>query len=240
MEGLYVKQKNKGNPTILLSNQRPLPRRCYTCAHELGHHVFDHGNKLDALSDQAGHSTSKDSEELLVDSFAGALLMPVGGIQAEFVKRNWVIQKASPVQFYIICSVFGTGYQTLIVHCRANGLISEHKASALLRLTPAKIFKDLFQSGTNKSHFKIIDSYSQLSVIDLEVSNYIVLPRNTQIEGDHLEKYQETSIGIGYLATKPGIVRAATLDGNTSFFIRIQNLHYIGLAENRHLENAVD
>ena len=166
--------------------------------------------------------------------------MPVLGIQAEFAKRNWIPQKASATQFYTICSVFGTGYQTLVVHCKANGIINEQKANALLKFTPAKIFKSLFQSSTHNSYFKIIDGHSHLSIIDLEISNYIILPASIQIEGNHLKKSQETSLGISYLAIKPGVTRAISSDGNFGFFIRIQNSGYIGLAEYRHLENVID
>src|ERR1700740_3255389 len=74
MEGMYIK-KNGRRPTILLSNQRPLPRRVYTCAHELGHHVFNHGSKIDGLKEQTSGSSHYDNDELLVDTFAGALLM---------------------------------------------------------------------------------------------------------------------------------------------------------------------
>lgn len=240
MEGLYIKQKDGTNPTILLSNQRPLPRRCFTCAHELGHHIFNHGFKLDVLTDQLTDSSSNNRDELLVDSFAGALLMPVAGILAEFTKRNWIAQKASPIEFYTICSVFGIGYQTLVVHCRVNGIINESKANSLLKFSPAKILESLFGSLKSKSYFKIIDSFSQLPVIDMEVSNYIILPPAIQIEGDHLQKYKESKVGSGYMAIKPGIVRAATTDDSVSYFIRIQNAAYIGLAENRHLENEIN
>lgn len=46
MEGTYYKGEN---PRILLSALRPLPRRNFTCAHELGHHVFGHGSTIDDL-----------------------------------------------------------------------------------------------------------------------------------------------------------------------------------------------
>ncbi len=90
MEGMYVKSVDGAQSTILLSNQRPLPRRNYTCAHELGHHLFGHGTKLDILSEQIGQSDYYDDDELLVDSFAGALLMPVAGVEAAFTKRKWI------------------------------------------------------------------------------------------------------------------------------------------------------
>lgn len=233
MEGFYVIQNN--TPSILISTKRPLPRRTFTCGHELGHHVFGHGSKLDILSDEKEHTTIKDDDEILVDAFAAALLMPVGAIQAEFVKRSWNIQNASPVNFYTICSVFGVGYQTLVVHCKVSGLITESKAVGLLKLTPAKIFKTHFGAVEEKSYFRIMDEYAELSVVDLEVSNYIILPFSTLIEGQSLEKIGTSELGCVYIAKKPGIFTAN--NSGKSYFIRIQRENYIGFAEYRHLEN---
>lgn len=233
MEGFYVVQN--GKPSILISIQRPLPRRTFTCGHELGHHVFGHGSKLDILSDDRGHTTVKDNDEILVDAFAGAFLMPIGAIQAEFAKRNWNIQIASPINFYTICSVFGVGYQTLVVHCKVNGLINEIKATELLKLTPSKIFKSHFGAVEVKSYFKVIDEYFEPSVVDLEVSNYVILPHRTLLEGEFLEKMGTSNLGCIYIARIPGIFSACY--SGKSYFIRIQKENYIGLAEYRHLEN---
>src|SRR5439155_26141589 len=166
------------------------------------------------------HSLSKDSKELLVDAFAAALLMPIGGIQAEFAKRHWDIQHATPTDFYIISSVFGVGYQTLIFNCKVNGLISESKAASLLKSSPAKIFKTHFNEITEKSYFRIIDLYSELSVVDLEVSNFIITPFDTIIEDEALERIFDSKIGTIYLAKKSGICTANC--PNRSYFIRIQ------------------
>ncbi len=234
MEGFYVNQE--GIPTILISNQRPFPRRSFTCGHELGHHVFGHGLKLDILSEENDYSDSKDSDEILVDAFAAALLMPVGSIQSEFIKRGLDIQKASPIDFYTVCSIFGVGYQTLITHCKINGLISEAKAASLNKTNPSKIFKEHFGGIGDKSHFRIIDQYCKLKTVDLEVSNYIIVPTNTAIEGT-LKKIATTKIGCVYQAKSPGIFTAYSLDSDVSYFIRIQKENYIGLAEYRHFED---
>ena len=240
MEGMYVKYLNDKHPTILISSLRPLPRRCFTCAHELGHHSFNHGTRLDVLEDQDNLSSSYDSDELLVDSFAGAFLMPVAGVHAEFAKRNLLPKEASPIQFYTISSYFGTGYQTLVTHSKINKIITESKSKELLKYTPAKILEIYFKSSCDKSHFKIIDTHSKLSVIDLEVLNYIILPSTVKIEGNHLKQIKQTNIGNAYAALKPGVVRAASSNHSNSYFIRIQNTGYVGLAENRHLENETD
>lgn len=240
MEGMYVNQEGVTSPVILLSSLRPMPRRVYTCAHELGHHTFGHGSKIDGLNEEVASSSFYDKDEYLVDAFAGAFLMPIAGIEAEFIKRNWEPRNASAIQFYTISSIFGTGYSTLITHCKANRLINETKATTLLKQSPAKLLQHIMGTAVEKSHFKIIDNNTDLSVIDLEVGNYLFLPSNMYVEGNHLSKLNKTDYGEVYIAKHPGIVRAVSLESGTGYFIRIQNIGYIGLAENRHLEDKVD
>ena len=239
MEGMYIKPENKDNAVILLSNQRPFPRRVFTCAHELGHHIFNHGSKIDGLSDENAQNSS-DSEEFLVDCFAGSLLMPIAGIKAEFSKRKLIINESSPAEFFTISSVFGVGYQTLITHCKANSLLNTSKALELAKTSPKKIFKRFFSDDTAISYFKIIDRQPKKAVIDLEVSNYIILPKHAIIKGELLKKITETSLGVGFLALKPGLAQVYTDDGNFNSMIRIQNRQYIGLAQYRHLENTTN
>lgn len=233
MEGMYTVRGDGTNPTIIISNQRPLQRRFFTCAHELGHHVFKHGDRIDELSDSE-FSSNRD-EELLVNAFAAALLMPTVGIQAEFAKRNVNIGTAAAVQFYALASSFSVGYSTFVTNCRIHKLITATKQKELLRHTPAKLFQTITGLNGKASHFKVIDGFSQLSVIDLEVGNYIILPASAEIEGYHLEGYCRNKTEAVFVAKSPGIVRA--LYAKTSSFIRIQNANYVGLVENRHLEN---
>ena len=56
MEGMYDRQPK---PRIHISALRPLARRAFTCAHELGHHVFGHGSTLDELRDARRGSRGK-------------------------------------------------------------------------------------------------------------------------------------------------------------------------------------
>ncbi|HEY5326527.1 MAG TPA: ImmA/IrrE family metallo-endopeptidase [Mucilaginibacter sp.] len=238
MEGMYVNQENAAIPTILLSSLRPMPRRVFTCAHELGHHIFGHGSKIDGLTEEGASANIYDNDEYLVDAFAGAFLMPIAGVEAEFSKRNLEPKNASPIQFYIISSIFGTGYSTLITHCRVNRLINELKATSLLKQTPAKLLQQIIGTVWEKSHFKIIDNQTQLSVIDLEVGNYLFLPEDVNTEGKHLRKIRKTDFGNLFIAEHPGITRAITIA--TGYFIRIQNAGYTGLAEYRHLENNIE
>ena len=72
MEGFYLRQEK---PEIWLG-ERPLVRRTFNCAHELGHHVFGHGSTMDELTAEGESGRSFDPKEFLVDTFAGSLLMP--------------------------------------------------------------------------------------------------------------------------------------------------------------------
>lgn len=237
MEGMYVSQSSGKSPTIILSKQRPLVRRVFTCAHELGHHVFEHGSRMDALAEHVPGTDSYSNEELLVDTFAGALLMPIGGVQAEFNRRNWKMEIASQLDFYVISNYFGVGYQTLVSHCRVNNLISTFKSESLLKTSPKKLFNSIDNLALPPASFKVIDGKSAVKAIDLEVSNYIFLPKDSVVEGNHLSHIGESSLGGVYLAKKPGVVRVRSAANDLGCFIRIQNSNYIGLAENRHLEN---
>ncbi len=110
MEGVYMAL---GKPKIVLSALRPLSRRAFTCAHELGHHAFDHGSSIDELKDKARHNVF-DPKEFLVDSFAGAVLMPALGVKRAFAQRGLDPKTASPQQIYVVACSFGVGYTTLI------------------------------------------------------------------------------------------------------------------------------
>lgn len=71
-EGIYA---TRPKPMILISSLRPLSRRAFTCAHELGHHFFGHGSTIDELKEES-ESVDFQPHEFLADTFGGFLLMP--------------------------------------------------------------------------------------------------------------------------------------------------------------------
>jgi Zn-dependent peptidase ImmA (M78 family) len=92
-----------------------LPRRAFTCAHELGHHFFGHGSTIDEPKDDAqiGHFSPN---EFLAEAFAGFLLLPAQGVKRAFSSRGIEVATATPEQMYTIASSFGVGYETIIEH----------------------------------------------------------------------------------------------------------------------------
>lgn len=236
MEGIYVKADNHNKPTILLSNERPFTRRVFTCAHEYGHHYYGHGSKIDTQDYTRKYTTEQNQEELLVNTFAGSLLMPISGVKSQFAKRKLNPNKAHPVHFYLISSYFGVGYHTLIYHCKVNKIISFDKAQSLLKYTPARILKENFSNNIENSHFKYVDNISQPSIVDLEVNNYLILPFDSIPNNNYLEKIQETELGIIYMAIKPGITELESQNFKNRIKIRIERQNFIGLSNYRHLE----
>ncbi|WP_342084849.1 ImmA/IrrE family metallo-endopeptidase [Dyadobacter sp. OTU695] len=240
MEGMYVSISDASSPVILISSLRPLPRRVFTCAHELGHHLFGHGSKIDGLNEDGSKMASYDKEEYLVDVFAGALLMPIAGVEREFKIRKWTPENCTSLQFYTVSSMFGTGYSTMVKHCRAHKIITDSKATELLRDSPGKILRGIAGEAVESAYFRIIDANSVLPTIDLEVGGYLFFPPYVTIEGDHLLKVKNTDIGDMFIAKRPGICRAVSTLNSTGSFVRVQNNNYVGLAENRHLQDNVD
>src|SRR5574343_890645 len=67
MEGMY---DQKPKPRIHVSALRPLARRNFTCAHELGHHVVGHGSTIDELRDEQAQNVARPANAVLADAFA--------------------------------------------------------------------------------------------------------------------------------------------------------------------------
>jgi hypothetical protein len=235
MEGLYVKNNNL--PKIIISCLRPFPRRVFTCGHEIGHHVFGHGLRVDILSDDSESSKLKNDDEILVDAFSAHLLMPVLAIQSEFKKRKLDFHTAQPIDYYSVSSVLGVGYSTLVVHCSANRLIRADKAIELSKFTPARLFKTHIGTVQDRSYFKIIDIKNDNKPIDLEVGNYIVLPPNFDADKNFLEKMHLTEKGNLFCALKSGITSIYSNTSDINCKIRIQPQNYVGFADYRHFEN---
>jgi Zn-dependent peptidase ImmA (M78 family) len=92
MEGMYV--KNSGPETksiILVSALRPAGRQASTAAHELGHHVFGHGTRIDQYIrdlDESSPSCPDSEEEFHANAFA-AFLMPKSAVDQGFRVRGY-------------------------------------------------------------------------------------------------------------------------------------------------------
>jgi Zn-dependent peptidase ImmA (M78 family) len=234
MEGVYAALRK---PKIVLSSLRPLPRRSFTCAHELGHHVFGHGSTIDELKEDAEDNVFQPNE-FLVNAFAGYVLMPVQAVKRAFSVRGVEMPKASPEQIYTIASSFGVGYETLIGHL-AHSLkyISPARAEELKKTKLPKI-RERILGFSLKDPLVIADTYHAMGTIDAEVGSVVLLPTGTKAESDQIEFLKDTAAGRAFRATRPGLARAAVDDFGV--IVRVSRFQYSGLAEYRHLEETDD
>jgi hypothetical protein len=235
MEGMY----KRGNPPqILISALRPLTRRAFTCAHEIGHHVFGHGSTIDELVDHFSSAGPLPPQEFLVQTFAGFLLMPTLGIRKAFTERGWRVAEATPAQLLTVASAFGVGYTTLINHL-AYGLamLPPPCARDLIRVPLHRVRRELIGSAST-APLIVVDGHWTLPALDAEIGTQILLPPGTTVAGDLLAFRGDTPNGPLFEAVKSGIARMECESGRWAVFVRVSRYQYVGLCRYRHLENV--
>ena len=235
MEGIYLKETK---PKILISSLRPLVRRRFTCAHELGHHTFGHASKVDELIEEAETETIFQPDEFLANSFAGFLLMPALGIRKAFTTRNWTINSCTSEQLYTIACYFGVGYQTLVTHMAYSLKMLHIKAAQkFLKIPVNKIRQEIL--GYSTSEPLIISDLQWLSsTIDAEVGYKLVLPHGTKVDNNKIIEFErEHPKGHVFRAKEPGITRVYCQTFQWTKFVRVSRLQFTGLSQYRHLEN---
>ncbi|WP_419943486.1 ImmA/IrrE family metallo-endopeptidase [Candidatus Palauibacter sp.] len=235
MEGMY---QHGVPPRIHLSALRPLPRRAYNCAHELGHHIFGHGSSIDELSENAKQHPWEDSKEFVADAFAGFTLMPIVGLRRAFATRGWAPATATAAQMFTIACHFGVGYGTLLTHLSAGvNMISLSRTAALKRVTPKALRRDIL--GVSAPEPLIVaDRHRVGPTLDAEVEMLLCLPPGTETTGNCLAYERDLTSGRLFRTVRPGIVQASTASGSWVTFVRIAPEAYVGLARYRHLEEC--
>jgi hypothetical protein len=236
MEGFYFKQSP---PRMLLSSLRPVPRRAFTCAHELGHHWFGHGSTIDQLQEDERDDSDKP-EEVLANAFAAALLMPSVGLRGAFARRSWDGANPTPLQLYTIACQFGVGYKTLLNHLSFTlREISVSRRLELDRWTPQRIRGRLLSDDYDA--LVVVDAHNEAGSFELEIGSAILLPQGLQVDGGALEHVCTADEYDLYEAAKRGI---ATLTGvGEPFEVRVMPSHtegvkgYVGAAANRFEED---
>lgn len=230
LEGMYTPDE----PLILLGSLRPRGRRSYTCAHELGHHVFSHGLRIDELLDDESTTRQRDDAEYVADRFAAALLMPKLAVLHAFAVRGWSIPTCTPEQVYTVAGLLGVGYTTLIGYLEGTlRLLAATTAHTLRRTTP-KAIRARVVGAPLAAGLVIVDEHWFARSVDAEVGDAIAVPNGSSIDGDAVERTNDALLR----AKAPGI--ATITRGAWTINVRISRSAYTGLAAYRHLEEADD
>ena len=241
MEGMYQRGRP---PRIHLSARRPLPRRAFNCAHELGHHVFGHGSSIDELREDAKVQPWEDPKEFLADTFAGFILMPIIGLRRSFTVRGWTPKTATPAQTFSVACEFGGGYTTLLTHLSAGvNMLSRGRAAVLGRVTPKAPRMEIPGTLTPEPLIAV-DHHRAAPILDAEVQTLLLLPPGTEVTGGGITFENDLASGQLFRAVKPGIHQASADDW--AIFVRVAPIQksepygYLGLEQYRHLEEDPD
>lgn len=239
LEGLYVRgePQNGVQGLIIISSQRPSGRQRTTCAHELGHHVFDHGSSVDEVI-QSGQSSLFKPEEFLANVFAAFMTMPKLGILKSFTARGLSPASAPPSAFLTIASQFGVGYSTLVRHLEMTLCLVPHAtAEQLLKVTPKRLREDLLGQNV-PGELVVVDRHWTGRSIDVAVGDHVILPVGAKVEGDVLLHMGRCSVGDVYAGSRPGRGRVEHGDANLAAFVRVSRVQYEGRGMFRHLEEV--
>jgi Zn-dependent peptidase ImmA (M78 family) len=231
LEGIY----SNNPPVILINSLRPAGRQGFTCAHELGHHVYKHGTKLDEINEKARLNIHE--QEYIAECFAGFLLMTQLAIQKAFTIRNWDYRNPTPVHIYVISHYLGVGYTTLINHMTWSlHLLSYSKATMLLKNSPKKIKQKLL-NDTCSTDLIVVDRYWIKRAIDMSVDDFILTGKDIVIEGTSVELIRKAEQMI-IKAVCPGISKIFNPESGWAAFVRVSRKEYEGCNEYRHLKEV--
>lgn len=235
-EGVY----SPGKPVIIVSSLRPPGRQAFTCAHEMGHHAYGHGEQFEELVEDRTKNRRSDPKEFEADCFASALLIPKTGLLKGMAARGWNPKEISAEQVYALASWLGVGYATLLGNMDwGMGFLTKEQVDDLARIKPPQIRK-LILGRECKEHLVVVDRFWTGRAVDAQVEDLIMLPSASVVEGKVVERIDAHRHGCLVRAVTPGVGRATLPDAGWAQYIRVSRKQFAGLARFRHLEEVED
>jgi hypothetical protein len=233
MEGCYSRSDR---PLIEVSALRPLGRRVFNTAHELGHHALGHpGTRLDEQLEEGRADPSADPLEYAANTFAGYLLMPKIGVRRAFTARGWDIANPRPEQAFVIACHFGVGYLTLVNHMAYELRAIRSALAEQLKRVRLPAIRQTLLGSKDSERLWVADRHYVMPTLDTEVGTTLILPHGSEPEFPNLSLVGETAAGRVFTAVRPGITRVDAGDG-WAVTARVSRHQYAGWATNRHLE----
>ncbi len=231
LEGIYVKQPG---PVILVSSLRPPGRAAYSCSHEIGHHVFKHGTRIDHDLTNI-YDAHNNADEFLAQVFAGYFLMPKSAVEAALAKRTWRFDTIDPIQIFTIANWFGVGYGTIIDHLQFSLKILPNRNADGLRKTAPQEVKASITGQDTKGNLILVDQEWSNRAIDVETGDLILLWPGIQLDGNQAQFRNRVDMGVIYEAIRPGIGLFHDPKIGWSSVLRVRKRGYTGRSVFRHL-----
>lgn len=194
LEGVLFDGKR---PAMFISSLRPLGRRAYTCAHEIGHWKLGDGIVVDLLTEHLDGSLFATPRERAAQLFAGTLLMPKPAVLNAFSLRSLSPNNSTALQILTLASLFGVGYATFINHLSFGlKIMSPNRAAELKKRRIHTVRAEAIGSAEATSNLIIVDSDWPVISIDTEVGDKVLV-----------DGAPELTAGEGVIATVDGAGR---------------------------------
>lgn len=181
--GYYFGPKDDG-PAVLLNASLDEISLRHTAAHELGHHVFDHGSQADTDLDIAGLQPQRiwTAAEKQAESFAAWFLMPPPAVDAA-LQRIGIEQVQQPEQAYEVARWLGTHYVGTVRHLRRLKKINARAAAAWPRVSPQRLRVRLYRPTPESpgSHLFMVRPSAQGGVLHVAVGDLLLLPSGARV-----------------------------------------------------------
>lgn len=225
-------------PTIVVSSLRPPGRQAFTCAHELGHEMFDHGVQIDELVDLRDAPRRDKPEEFIADTFAGALLMPKSAVDRGLAVRGWSTGSCTPREVFALASWLGVGYTTLIGHMEYSLQSLDHAHAEKLRKAQPKRIRHELLGGECPHELVIADAHWCGRPVDIQVDDFVLMPPGSHATGECIGVMSDGPERALFRGSTPGIGRLLIEEVGWSSFVRVSRRGYVGRNRYRHLEET--
>lgn len=227
-EGMYLADEDM----VMIAADRPEGRKCFTCAHEIGHHVLGHGTVIDEIIE----SGPDKKIELEADFFASMLLMPSSAVKRAGRAIGLDFDGPDSEKVYILSRYLGVSYRALLIQLLFNlKLISRSHFNVLERASVRKI-KDRLYPEHRGGALSATGPWWREKSIDLVVGDLILGHcAVTETEGNAVSVIDVGTDKNVVLASQPGLARIGTDDGWSSF-VRVSRKAYAGMNQYRHEE----
>lgn len=234
LAGMYA---GGDNPVILIGSDRPAGYQSSTCGHEMGHHAFGHGTRVDEYIEGVGRSRKHEPEELQASLFGAHLLMPQAAVTRVFASRGWSIDSPTEEQVFVAAGQLGVGYQTLIHHLRWTiRSLGSAEYDRLLEVQPRSIRASLVDRPV-RENVVVVDEQWADRPVDLLMGDLAILSAGTQVEGAAVEVVEVSRNRMTVRAIRRGLARAERPRDDWATFLRVMPKCHEGAAIHRHLED---
>lgn len=233
LEGMYLREQN----AILVGAQRPMGRKRYSCAHEIGHHVFGHGSwihRSDGSESEPVGRASVGFEEFLAERFAAALLMPKLVVMSAFARRGLQVSSAVPNEVFLVAQELGVGYTTLLDHLERTLHELDRGRADLLRRVPLPRIRSELGALAVCGDVVVVDRSWRRAFVDVEVGDVVLIEPGVIVSGPALGL---DSAGR-YVAVAAGPAVLKLCGGRPSVAVRVSKRQYTGLVRYSRLEDC--